>query len=135
MSKYTDALKSKKLSKDEERDIINQVASDNGLDSDQRKLLHGIRHVENGSQGREFGVLNSKAEKYADDPDPKKSFRLQAAWAAAGIKKHYDGDLDKFSKRYAPTEGATNDVHHLNQNWLGNMKSYLQGVTSDGYGD
>lgn len=135
MSNYTDALKANKLSPDEERDIINDVASENGLTGESRKLLHGIRHVENGRQGREFGVLNSKAEKYADDPDPEKSFRLQAGWAAAGIKKHFDGDIKKFAERYAPTQGATNDVHSLNKNWINNMTSYMQGVTNDGYGN
>jgi hypothetical protein len=126
MSKYSESLKStSKLSKDEEESIINKVAKEYGLDDNATKLLHGIRHVENGKQGREFGVLNSHAERYANDPDPSKSFKLQAQWAAGTIKNHYKGDLDKFADRYAPTKGATNDVHGLNQNWLANMKDYL----------
>lgn len=128
MSKYTDAIKqssNSKLSKDEEEDIINSVAKKYKLDDKGTKLLHGIRKVENGRQGREFGVLDSHAERYENDPDPSKSFKLQAEWAAGTIKKHFDGDLEKFAERYAPTKGATNDVHNLNQNWLKNMQSHM----------
>lgn len=132
MPNYSEALKINKLSKNDESDIINQVAQKYKLDDNETKLLHGIRHVENGKQGREFGVLNSHAERYASDPDPSKSFKLQAEWAAGTIKNHYDGDLEKFAERYAPTKGATNDVHGLNSNWLKNMKSYLGEEDGDG---
>lgn len=127
MSRYTNALKNTpKLSKDEESSIIDSVAKEYGLTGESKKLLHGIRKAENGRQGREFGVLNSHAERYADDLDPSKSFKLQTQYAAGTIKKHYKGDLEKFAEHYAPTKGATNDVHNLNQNWVKNVKSSME---------
>ena len=132
-SKYANELRKRHLSKSEEDEIINQVADQYKLKGDSRKLLRGIRHVENGRQGREFGVLNSHAERYANDPDPTKSFKIQAEWAAGSIKKHYKGDLESFAHRYAPVKGATNDVHKMNANWLPNMQSYME--SSDGNGN
>jgi hypothetical protein len=134
-SKYADSLKSTHLSADDEREIINQTADKYKLTGPSRKLLHTIRHVENGKQGREFGVLNSHAERYSKDPDPTKSFKLQAEWAASIIKKHFKGDLKSFANHYAPTQGATNDVHGMNKNWLKNAQSLMSGsMTDDGYG-
>ena len=75
----------------------------------------------------------SHAERYANDPDPTKSFKIQAEWAAGSIKKHYKGDLESFAHRYAPVKGATNDVHKMNANWLPNMQSYME--SSDGNGN
>ena len=131
-SKYVQHLQHRHLSKEDEKKITDEVADKYGLKGNARKLLHGIRHVENGKQGREFGVLHPAAERYAHDPDPEKSFRTQAEWAAGSIKKHYDGtNLEEFSHRYAPIKGATNDVHKLNQNWLPNMRAYME--ASDGF--
>ena|ERR1039458_3951490 len=135
-SKYASQLGSQYLSTDDERNIINQTADKYKLAGPSRKLLHTIRHVENGKQGKEFGVLNSHAERYAKDSDPTKSFKLQAEWAAGTIKKHFTGDLKKFANHYAPIKGATNDVHGMNKNWLKNAQAKMSGgMTDDGYGN
>lgn len=118
----------KKLSPQVEFDAINRVADFYKLNPDERKLLHAIRYAENGSQGREFGVLNTQAQRFQDDPDPLKSFTLQAMWAAGTIKKRYKGDVEEFGKRYAPTKNATNDPKGLNKNWVKNVKEYLSKI-------
>jgi hypothetical protein len=108
-----------------ELDIINQVADQYGLEGDSRKLLFAIRKAENGRQGREFGVLTPEAMRYEKDPDPIKSFIIQAKWAAGTIKKRFNGDLDAFAKRWAPLN-ASNDPKGLDKNWLKNVKSYMK---------
>ena len=124
-SKYVQHLQHRHLSKEDEHRITEEVADKYGLQGKARKLLHGIRHVENGRQGREFGVLHPEAERYAKG-DPEQSFRTQAEWAAGGIKKHYNGNnLEEFGHRYAPVKGATNDIHGMNKNWLPRMKEYM----------
>jgi len=111
--------------KGSEYDMIEQVADEYKLTGEKRKLLHAIRGAEQGRQGREFGVLKSEAMRFEKDPDPVKSFVTQARWAAGTIKKRFDGDLEKFAKRWAPI-GVKNDPTNLNKNWLKNVRSFLK---------
>lgn len=104
--------------------IINQVADEYNLQGDARKLLGSIRKVEQGRQGREFGVLEPEAMRF-ENGDPVQSFITQARWAAGTIKKRFTGDLESFANRWAPTVGATNDPTGLNKNWLKNIKSFM----------
>ena len=108
----------------DEKPIINQVAKEYGLDEIGTKLLHAIRKVENGSQGREFGVLVPEAMRFAKDKDSAKSLITQARWAAGTIKKRFDGDLRKFADRWAPRNVA-NDPDDLNKNWLPNILFHM----------
>ena len=103
--------------------IINTVAREYGLNQEQANLLWAIRKVENGRQGREFGVLKPEAMRY-ENGDPVKSFETQAKWAAGTIKKRYNGDLEEFANRWAPI-GAENDPTNLNKNWVKNIKFYM----------
>jgi hypothetical protein len=119
------------LGPQEEYDMTKLVADEYGLKGDQRKLLFAIRYAENGRQGREFGVLTPEAQRFADDPDPEKSFLTQARWAAGTIKRRYDGDLQKFQQRWAPI-GAKNDPKNLNANWLKNVQEYMDLATQYG---
>jgi hypothetical protein len=108
-----------------EIDIINRIADEYGLEGASKKLLFAIRKVENGKQGKEFGVLNPEAMRYANDPDAMKSFETQARWAAGTIQKRFHGDIDAFAKRWAPV-GASNDPNGLNKNWIKNIKFYMK---------
>jgi hypothetical protein len=103
-----------------EEQVIRRVAKEYELDDVETNLLLSIRDVENGRQGREFGVLKPEAMRFENDPDPKKSFETQAKWAAGTIEKRFTGDLKAFSERWAPI-GAENDPDNLNVNWLPNI--------------
>ena len=105
-----------------EFDIIKKAADRNNCKGDLFTLLLAIRKAENGGRGKEFGVLNPKA----NDLDK------QAGWAAATIVKNYnrwqqaggDGNfIDYLSKVYCPI-GAENDPTNLNVNWSKNVKSW-----------
>ena len=109
----------------QEEVVINRVADEYKLGDDERKLLFAIRKVENGRQGREFGVLVPEAMRFEKDPDPIKSLETQAKWAAGTIKKRYKGNLEEFGNRWAPV-GAENDPTNLNKNWVKNVKSYME---------
>ncbi len=104
--------------------IINKVADEYKLDDTQRKLLYSIRKVENGRQGREFGVLSPEAMRY-EKGDPLLSLETQAKWAAGTIKKRFNGNLEEFAGRWAPV-GAKNDPTNLNKNWIKNIKFYME---------
>lgn len=115
----------KLLNSANESNAIEMVAKEYGLDETKKKLLYAVRHVENGAQGKEFGVLVPEAMRFAKDPDPMKSFIIQAKWAAGTIRDRFNGDLKQFSKRWAPI-GASNDPNNLNANWLKNVKAYME---------
>ncbi len=123
-NKMTSALSKSVIPEETENNIISQVADKYGLKDDARNLLFAIRKAENGVQGKEFGVLVKDAMRYKNDPDPTKSLATQAMWAAGTIKKHYNGDLEAFSKRWAPV-GSSNDPNGLNKNWLKNVSSIM----------
>lgn len=108
-----------------ESQIITKVAEQYKLTPEQQSLLFAIRKAENGSQGKEFGVLVPEAMRFAADPDPYKSLTTQAMWAAGTIKKRYKGDLKEFANRWAPV-GADNDPNNLNANWVKNVSYFME---------
>ena len=120
----TSQLARPQVNPDQELSVISGVAQQYKLTPEQTKLLFAIRRAENGTQGREFGVLVPEAMRFANDPDPMKSFNIQAMWAAGTIKKRYTGDLKAFSQRWAPI-GASNDPKNLNANWLKNIEYFM----------
>lgn len=96
--------------------IIEEVAQEYNLTGNAKLLLYVIRKIENGRDGREFGVLHPRAINT--------SFRNQCQWAAGTIAKRYKGDLVKFASRWCPV-GASNDPTGLNKNWYKNAKWYM----------
>ena len=114
---YAIELSTKVMLPNWEKKIINEVADEYGLQGDARLLLFVIRKVENGSHGREFGVLHPKAVNT--------SYRNQCQWAAGTIKKRYTGDLETFASRWCPI-GAKNDSQGLNKYWYKNAKYYME---------
>jgi hypothetical protein len=118
-------LKQKRITPQQEAEIISKVAKKYKLTPTETALLKAIRKAENGPQGLEFGVVNPKARRFKDDPDPTKSYTVQAMWAAGTIKKRFDGDIGKFAERYAPI-GAENDPENLNKNWEKNVEYFMK---------
>ena len=103
---------------DREWAMIRQIAVNYDLTDEQTWLLAGIRKLENGRPGLEFGIggpMNSghPSHRYRDGF---KSFYVQGAWAAGTVKNHYRGDLKAFGKRYCPADAA---------NWAKKMSSIL----------
>ena len=86
-------------------------------------IVAAIRYAENGSKGKEYGILH---------PRVKPTYRSQAGWGAATVQKNYDrwvkagrkGDYVTFlGKRYCPI-GADNDPNGLNKHWIPNVKKF-----------
>lgn len=121
----TTALSKPTLDGGVEKQVISKVADQYNLNDEQRSLLFAIRKAENGSQGKEFGVLKPEAMRFKDDPDPLKSLTIQAMWAAGTIKKKYKGDLKDFASKWAPV-GASNDPGGLNKNWVKNVSYFME---------
>jgi hypothetical protein len=117
--------------------IMVAAAKRNGIpdtDYDNLAMLGAIRRAENGKQGREYGVLASKAMGQPGDT-PEKSLDRQAGWAASSIlanRKRYEASDKKvpfedfMGSRWAPPNVA-NDPTNLNQNWAGNVKKFKSG--------
>jgi len=106
-----------------ERRVARAAAERNGLTAWETEVLAGIRLVENGNEGRQYGVLDPRALDRGID--------VQAGWAAATVRKNRDRfvtatgrrpEADKagyvafLAARYCPPE-----AHPLNRNWRGNM--------------
>jgi len=121
-SKEIKQIKANQLVPEVESAIIEKVAEQYKLTSEQKDLLYVVRKVENGGVGKEFGVLTPQAMRYKDNPYL--SYITQAQWAAGTIKKRYKGDLNEFANRWAPV-GASNDPNNLNSNWIKNANYYL----------
>jgi len=103
---------------EEDRAILSEVSQEYHLTYEQRRLLFAIRLAENGSDGREMGVLTPEAQRFKGDHA--KSLRLQARWAAGTIRKRYKGDLEAFAQRWCPVES-----HPLNRHWRENVRKIL----------
>lgn len=100
---------------------IIKAAERNGIKylSDDWFLLMAIRKAENGGKGREWGIMNPKAN----------TEELQAAWCAATIMKNHkrygngavtEDYISFLGSRYCPV-GADNDPKGLNKNWIKNV--------------
>ena len=86
-------------------------------------VVAAVRHAEDGSRGREYGVLHPRAEV---------SYRSQAGWCAATVQKNYDRWVEAGKKadfitflgiRYCPV-GAKNDPKGLNKHWITNVNFF-----------
>jgi hypothetical protein len=121
-SKELKKINANQLVPEVESAVIEKVAEQYKLTPEQKDLLYVVRKIENGSTGKEFGVLTPQAMRYKDNPDL--SFITQAQWAAGTIKKRYNGDVTEFANRWAPV-GASNDPNNLNSNWVKNANYYL----------
>lgn len=90
-------------------------------------VVAAIRYAENGSKGREYGILH---------PRVKPTYRSQAGWCAATVQKNFTRWLntnptDKttlafiqfLGSRYCPV-GADNDPTGLNKYWVKNVYHY-----------
>jgi hypothetical protein len=85
-----------------------------------------IGMAENGSEGKEFGILNPKADTY----------EKQAGWCAATVYKNYvrwinagqpGAFVEYLGARYCPV-GAENDPTGLNKNWVPNVMQLREKV-------
>ena len=88
-------------------------------------IVSAIRYAENGSKGREYGILH---------PRVKPTYRSQAGWCAKTVQNNYDrwikagrkGDFISFlGSRYCPI-GADNDPNGLNAHWIHNVTHYVK---------
>lgn len=108
----------------DEAPIIRTAAERNGIryKSDDWYLLLAIRLSENGRPGREFGIMNPKAN----------NLDKQAGWCAATIMNHHKRTnttavdhsfIHSLGNRYCPTKGKnlTNDEKRLNKYWIKNV--------------
>ena len=89
--------------------MIRQVAVNYDLSESATWLLAAIRRHENGRPGLEFGVggpmdSGHPAHRYRDGT---KSFYIQAMWAAGTIRRHFNGDISAFGRRYNPKSAGT----------------------------
>lgn len=87
-------------------------------------IVAAIRYTENGSYGKEYGILAKGC---------KKTYRSQAGWCAATVYKRYNAwvklgsrgsFIEYLGKSYAPI-GASNDPKNLNKNWVKNVEYYV----------
>jgi hypothetical protein len=98
---------------DWEQKVLGEVAAIHGLSEDETLLLYVIRKIEDGGPGKELGVLCYGAMAFDDG---RRSFWVQAHYAAFLIRKYYRGDLKAFQEIYCPI-GAANDPKGLNKFW------------------
>ena len=95
--------------------IIDKVAREYKLTTEQTALLVAIRLAENGRDGVEFGVERKQAQRFRGDFP--KSLKLQASWCAGTISKRYTGDLVQFcDKAWIPED---------RENWLHNVRHFM----------
>ena len=91
-------------------------------------IVAAIRYAENGGPGKEYGIIHRRV---------KPTYRSQAGWCAATVQKNWDrwreegskGEfIDYLGAKYAPI-GVDNDPNGLNQNWIKNVKFYVNKLT------
>lgn len=90
-----------------EMQIIDAVADDYGLNREQKALMIAIRRAENGVPPYYFGVANRRCNTY----------EKQARWTANTIRMRYDGDVEKFSKRWCFVNWRV---------WMKNVKFFMR---------
>ncbi len=103
---------------------IEDAIVDNSLPGLLVPILLAIGRAENGGPGKEFGILNDKANTY----------RKQAGWCAATIRKNFerweksdseDPFIEYLGKIYCPV-GAENDPTGLNKHWITNVTNLVK---------
>ena len=108
----------------QELQMIRKEAIENHCTGDLLYILLAIRKAENGSEGREFGIMHPRA---VDT-----NLEIQAGWAAATVSKNYqrwldagspDGFITFLGNKYCPI-GVANDPDGLNQHWIGNVTKW-----------
>jgi len=96
--------------------IIRRAAERNGCYGDDYLILLAIRRAENGGPGRQFGIMDKRAN----------TLDLQAAWCACSIVKarkrwndagRPEGFIQFMGRRYCPP-----DANPLNKNWVKNVQ-------------
>jgi len=110
-----------------ESHIITAAVARNIAEAEMRpcfeRLLMAIRKAENGRSGREFGIMDKRAD----------TLDSQAGWCAATVRNTYARWLATdqsvpflvaLRDRYAPI-GADNDPGGLNEHWLRNVVKIL----------
>ena len=106
------------------KDAVQRNVPEKDLHRDLTILLIAIRKPENGSKGKEFGILNEKANTYSK----------QAGWCACTVYKNWiryqQGQFNIpflvwFGNRYCPVN-ADNDPIGLNENWIKNVTYYIE---------
>ncbi len=112
----------------EELPIIRRAAERNNCIGDNFLLLLAIRKAENGSAGREFGILHPRCLAEIRRR-PNCSLNIQAGWAAATIVKNRlrwmaaksPGEfIDWLADRHCPPS----EDFEGNQNWKRNVKYF-----------
>lgn len=119
---------------EEEIQAILPVAHRYGVDP---QFVAAIRKAENGSPGREFGILSIPAPTYSDQ-------LLACVKTVRGRLKDYPQNPFLYTKntegefrliystqfitylgsKYAPTKNASNDPKGLNTNWVKNVSKF-----------
>ena len=88
----------------DEARILDRVAKQYKLTTEQTYVLAAIRKTENGPTGLEFGIGQEypghKATRYKHSPA--RSFWIQARWAAGTVAKRYTGDVPALARIYCP---------------------------------
>jgi hypothetical protein len=129
LTRTVDLSKEAQFFESDELMTILIAANRNGIEpgTDNWLILLAIRKAENGGEGKQFGIMNPKA----NDLDS------QAGWCAATIMKNrerYEAIPDKtdnhsfiefLGSRYCPV-GASNDPDGLNVNWIGNVRHWIE---------
>jgi len=111
--------------KDEIMRIEDAIDRNGGMIHDDLKIIvYAIRKVENGRNGKEFGIMSVKAN----------DFNSQAGWCVCTVNKNYqrwvkqskEKDFVVFlGNRYAPL-GVDNDPQMLNYNWIKNLHFWIE---------
>lgn len=108
----------------EEVPLIDKAAARNDVDGELRLVVYAIRVAENGGPGREFGIMDARADTYDK----------QAGWCAATVRKNHARwvragkeipFIQFLGNRYCPV-GAENDPDGLNAHWVRNVTHWYE---------
>lgn len=89
-----------------EMSVVDRVADHYELTRNERRLLCAIRRAENGPSGWEYGVVDRRARTY----------ERQCRFAANTIRLRFDGNLERFAKRWCPDDWRV---------WLRNVRFFM----------
>lgn len=111
---------------------VNQIAVQANLYGVDALFVQTIRKVENGGDGRQFGILSKKAPTYADQlriccatvqarlfAYSQNPFKLQQVTSQRARLRYTESFIIWFGSLYAPI-GAENDPEGINKNWVSN---------------